>query len=128
MPPRHALIALVNAPFSVALFDRSGRRLSTVTPKLPGGIVEGARFRSIGAMPLDCGTVLQVLTDLTSTDRVLFLYQLDDVGLQQIRSEVIAKPIGVITSNPSVRTLLGVSEEKGFPEILILEWSWTAPD
>jgi hypothetical protein len=127
--PGLAMVSLINPPHSIFLFDAAGSALTSATlpvqlaaePTAPGrhSIV------TIAAVPLDCGRVLQILSDLRSDRRWLALYHVNPRTIEFIRIRSINMPIGIVQSLPEERLLVGVENQFGRSEIVLFSWSWS---
>ncbi len=126
------LATLVNPPFSVIAFDDALRELHRINPPIGDSIGEDLRGRnsvfSLGLLSLDCGYVLQMLTDLRSDDRWLVLYSVGSDGLNYVRQSLVDLPIGFVHSVPSSRTLIGMIDSGSGREIVRFQWHWQTPN
>ena len=84
------------------------------------------RWVSLGVWPLDCGTIIQVLADLTSRLRRMAFHRLESDGSITTRLDtVIDQPFGVVASYPEDRTLIALTD-RGESWELQDDWTWSA--
>jgi hypothetical protein len=75
-----------------------------------------------GLIALDCGRLLQVVSDMRSNRRMLHVYQTGSVH-RLIRSRTIAQPLGFVHAAAGNR-LVAVREAGGRREVVLFAWSW----
>jgi hypothetical protein len=118
-----AVAALVNYPFSVLSVDARGRTTARATP--PGvGAADRGGSATAALLPLDCGRMLQIVSDLRSERRRFVLYQAGSDGLVPLRSRTVDAAIGFTGSLPQQRLLVGLHDVPGAREIVLFGWSW----
>lgn len=118
-----AFAALVNYPFSVLALDAAGRTTARATP--PGmGEADRSGSATAALLPLDCGRMLQIVSDLRSERRRFVLYQAGSHGLVPLRSRMVDAAIGFTGSLPQQRLLVGLHDVPGAREIVLFGWSW----
>lgn len=85
------------------------------------------RWVSLGVWPLDCGTVVQVLADLTSRLRRMAFHRLEPDGSITTRlGTVIDQPFGVVASYPEDRTFIALTDRGESWELQSIDWTWSA--
>ena len=75
---------------------------------------------SIGAIPVDCGHVLQTFTNLRTGARVLTV--IDIVEGRVLRKRTTAQPVGIVQRIPNTLTLIGAVEVPGGRSVVTFEW------
>jgi hypothetical protein len=121
------LLAEVMAPFRVHRVPLEAGAAQSYEPVLTAGR-EGlipdsalAVWRSLAALPLDCGAV-QTLTDLSSLARLLVRY--DQAG-RVARVTRIEAPLGLMVSRPERHALIGARRAGAETlELVFYEWRW----
>ena len=85
------------------------------------------RWVSLGVWPLDCGTMVQVLADLTSRLRRMAFHRLEPDGSITTRlGTVIDQPFGVVASYPEDRTFIALTDRGESWELQSIDWTWSA--
>src|SRR5690606_12124433 len=98
-PGIHA-VADIEQPYTVRLFDRTLAPMAQITPAGWWPIVRepdaATRIVTMAMLPVSCGGLLQVLTDLRSSRRWLVLYRVDAEEFQQLRVRELNGPFGLV--------------------------------
>lgn len=118
-----ALISVSSYPFRVLYYNAVSETHSWLVPALGEDAMELSQgwWRSIGAVFLDEGRILQEIVDLRS-DRRLFIFY----GRKQkavVRQTGVEVPLGIIASDPVNRALL-VGRQLGKRDLAVYEWAW----
>ena len=117
----------MNPPYGIELMDTAGRVLSRGRPDLDGvppaaNGVGAPLFRTLAVMPLDCGQILQMLTDLRSDTRLVVVFDHDAGEFRPIRTMRIEKPIGFVASDTGLKQILAASDEGSLRRVALLQW------
>lgn len=117
--------AQLEAPHRVAVYDADLRRVGEAGPqrrRFRQRSSERAEFTQ-SVVALDCGRLVQVVTDLRATRRSIHVYSVESEP-RLIRSKVVHGPFGFAHPLPGNR-LVSVSGGPAWWEVGLLHWSWT---
>jgi hypothetical protein len=123
------LVSARLAPFAVSRVAMDGSTAAGLELPLAGdrsSLIppDSLRFwRSLGALPLDCGTV-QTLSDLTSTRRLLVRY---DAAGRVAAVAALDAPVGLVQSRPERQEMIAARRAGGL-ELVLYDWRWVRPD
>ena len=120
--------SLVNAPYTVTVLDSTLREVVHLDPPGLRAPATGAAGRpgvfSMGVLPLDCGRLLHVFTDMRSNRRWFVVYAIRSTGIEVVRTRAIDDPIGIVQSIPAEHRLVAFRDGGNEREIVLYEWSW----
>ncbi|MEJ7811845.1 MAG: hypothetical protein WKG32_15645 [Gemmatimonadaceae bacterium] len=127
LTPGRVLLARIDAPYSVSIFDTAARELTRFSPFEQPGIDSTAlgiraSVISLAALPLDCRRVLQVLIDLRADTRWFLVHDIEHGRVARVRR--ITRPVGFTQAIPGLRVLLGFDDSVGRGEVVLYRWRW----
>ena len=122
-------VGTIESPFSIWLVASDESTVGRF--RFRGGqrakAVQEGRWVSLGVWPLDCGTMVQVLADLTSRLRRIAFHRLErDGSIVAYGDSVIDQPFGVVASYPDERTIITLTDRGDSWELQYIDWSWSA--